>query len=427
VVILRDRDQNENHDLNQNTQPKIQPFRSFRYPAYRIFFASLLGQMASMNMQILARTLLIYRLTGSAAILGAMSLAFALPMIALSLFGGVFADRVEKKKIMFAGNAVLSLVSLIVALALYTGYMSPDRPWSWWILVMNSVFQGIVMALAMPARQAIIPELVGKEQIMNATSLNTMGMNSMRLFAPALAGFLIDTIGFAAVFFTMSCLYVLSASLVALLPRSKPITNGKIGGTFSDIKAGINYLMGQPVLLSVLLFALAGVLLAMPYQQLLTIFADDILMVGASGLGIMMSISGVGAIVGSIVIASLPNKRRGLLFLSAGLFLGVALTAFSFSNQWTLSLFLVSMIGLGMSAGTTLSSTLVQSYVDNVYRGRVMSILMMEYGLMSFGTFTAGLLTEIVGVQMAVGSFGILLTVIAFLCLIFLKRIRQLD
>ena len=419
----------DNGDRPEQNIPnvKVQPFRSFQHPVFRILFASLLGQMASMNMQILARTMLIYRLTGSATILGAMSLAYAIPMISLSLFGGVFADRVEKKKIMFFGNATLAIVSVTVAIALHTGYMSPDRPGSWWILVMNSVFQGIVMALAMPARHAIIPEIVGKEQIMNATSLNTMGMNTMRLLAPALAGFLIDSIGFSAVFFTMSILYVISAFLVTLLPRSKPIDTRMKKSAISDIKAGIVYLRGETTLLYVLLFALAGVVLAMPYQQLLTIFADDILKVGASGLGIMMSISGVGAIFGSVVIASLPNKRRGLLFLLAGLFLGVSLTAFSFSNAWFLSLFLVALVGLGMSAGTTLSSTLVQSYVDNEFRGRVMSILMMEYGLMSFGTFAAGLLTEVVGVQMAVGSFGITLTIIAFISLIFLKRIRTLD
>lgn len=411
---------------NQNPSDRIQPFRSFQSPIYRLFFASLLGQMAAMNMQMLARTLLIYRLTGSAAILGAVSIAFAVPMLLLSLFGGVVADRFQKKTVMLIGNLVLIFVSLSVGLTLSFGYLSADVPGSWWILVVNSVFQGAVMALVMPARQAIVPEIVGTEQIMNATSLNTMGMNAMRLFAPAAAGFLIDGVGFDAVFYTMSVLYVISAVLVVLLPQTGTMPSKK-NGALSDIKEGLAYLKTEKTLLFILVFAIAGVVLAMPYQQLLSIFADDVLMVGATGLGVMMSVSGVGAVLGSIYIASLPNKRRGFLMLASGLFLGVSLTAFSLSSIWYLSLFLIALVGLAQAAGLTLTSTLIQYYVDDAYRGRVMSILMMEFGLMSFGAFAAGMLTEVIGVQFAVASFGAVLTVIAFLALVSFPHIRALD
>jgi len=173
----------------------LRTFSSFKNPVYVLYYGGMLGQMVGMNMQMLARSLLIYRLTDSAFILGAMSLAFAVPMVGLSLFGGVIADRVQKKYVLLVGQAASAAVSIGVGITLTLGYLSAENTGSWWILVASSVFQGIIMALMMPSRQAILPEIVGEEQLMNAVSLSTMGMNALRLFAPGIAGFLIDAVG----------------------------------------------------------------------------------------------------------------------------------------------------------------------------------------------------------------------------------------
>ena len=166
----------------------LRTFSSLKNPAYRFYFLGMLGQWGSMNMQMVTRSLLIYRLTGSAAILGLMSLANAIPMLFLSLFGGIIADRVQKKHVIQVGQASSAVVALSVAVALTTGYLSPQHPGSWWVLIVNSVLQGTIMGLMMPSRQAIIPEIVGEEQVMNAVALNSLGMSTLRLLAPAAAG-----------------------------------------------------------------------------------------------------------------------------------------------------------------------------------------------------------------------------------------------
>ena len=404
----------------------LKTFTSFKNPIYRIYYAGLIFNMAPQNMQMMARSLLIYRLTGSASILGLMSLANALPMLFLSLYGGVVADRVQKKFVIIAGQAASAVVSLGVALALSLGYLSADVEGSWWILMVSSLLQGTAWGLMMPSRQAIVREIVSEEDLMNALSLSTMGMNALRLLAPALTGFLIEFFDFSAVYFTMTGLYGLACVFIAFLPRTSTITI-RGGGAVSAVKEGFKYILRETHLLYVLMFTLLAVILSMPYMMLLPIFTEDILKVGASGMGLLMSISGVGAIVGSLVLASLPNKKRGLMLLASCLFMGVALTAFSFSNTWSLSLLFIIFVGLGQTGRMTLANTLLQYYSDDEYRGRVMSIYMMEFGLTSFGTFAAGIMADSIGVQWAVGGFAMTLIVVATFGLIFLKKLRRLD
>ncbi len=403
-----------------------QTFRSFKNPVYRIYYGGLLGQMGAMNMQMMARSLLIYRLTRSAAILGALSLAHAIPMLVLSLFGGVIADRVQKKYVLLIGQAASAVVTISVGVALSLGYLSAENAGSWWILVAASIFQGTIMGLMMPSRQAIIPEIVSGNELMNAISLGAMGANVLRLFAPALTGFLIDAYDFGAVYYVTSGLYIVSVVFVFMLPHTSTIAS-RGSGALASIKEGLQYVWHETTILLVLGFALLNIILAMPLMQLLPIFTEDILKVGATGMGVLMGISGGGAIVGSLVLASLPNKKRGLMMLVAGLILGLALAGFSFSSSWYYSLALIVFFGLGQAGGMALANTLIQHYVDDKYRGRVMSILLMQWGLMSFSTFIAGLLAEGLGVQWAIGGFGTVLVLVSVMALVFLPRIRKLD
>ena len=425
-------DQNNGTDsARPNTNEKQvakNPFESFKHPIYRKFYVSLMGQMTALNMQAMARYLLIYRLTGSAAILGGISFALAAPMLLFSLYGGVIADRFEKKKVIIIGNLVAMVVSLIIALTLQFGFLSADRPGSWWILVVASVFQGTILALAQPARQSILPELVGNERLMNATALNTMGMNVTRLFGPALAGFLVDQIGFEAIYYLMTGLYLWAAVFMSFVPSPASRSISPAGSkALGQIKEGLGYLRTEPVLLFIVGFALVRMVFVLPYQNLLPIFTDDILKVGATGLGVLMSITGFGAIFGSLVVASLPNRGRGLILLGSAAFLGIMLVFFSFSTVWLVSAGIVALIGFGQALGTSLNNALIQYYVDDRYRGRVMSLLQMQFGMMAFGTFAAGLLTEAIGIQLALGSFGVIVVLIAIFSFIYMPRIRKLD
>lgn len=404
----------------------MRTFSSLKNPVYRFYYLSMLGQMAAMNMEQMARSLLIYRLTSSAAILGFMGLAFAVPLLCLSLFGGVIADRVQKKHVMFVGQLVSAIISVGIGLTLDLGYINPENPDSWWVLFAVGVLHGAIMGLMMPSRQAILPEIVGGEQLMNAISLNTMGANVLRIFAPAFTGFFIDAFDFAAVYYIIAGFYVLSAILIGFLPRTSAIVSRR-SNALADLKAGLSYIRRDTLIIILLVITLVGTILAMPYQMLLPIFTEDILKVEATGMGTLMSVSGIGAIAGSITLASLPNKKRGLMLLIGCVILGIALSGFSFSSSWPLSLGLIVFVGLGQTGHMTLSNTLVQYYVDVEYRGRVMSFMMMQFGLMGFATFAAGLLAEATGVQWAVGGFAMALLFMSVIGLVFVPRIRNLD
>ncbi len=406
----------------------LRTFSSLKNSAYRFYFLGMAGQWGSMNMQQVTRALLIYRITGSAAILGLMSLANALPMLLFALVGGVIADRVQKKHVIQVGQLASAVVALSVAIALHTGYLGPQHPGSWWVLMVNSVLQGTIMALMMPSRQAIIPEIVDEAQVLNAVALNSLGMNTLRLVAPALAGFLIDipAISFAGVFYTMAGLYLAAVVFTNFIPLTSTISV-RGGGMLANIKEGLKYIWREPIILTVLALTLVIIVLSMPYQMMMPIFTDDILKVGATGLGVLMGVSGLGAMIGSLAIASLPNKRRGVILILSSLVLGLALASFAFSRSWSLSLGLMVFVGLGQSGRMTLGTTLLQSYTDAEYLGRVMSINMMDMGLSSLGTFLAGILAEGIGAQWAIGGFATVLVLLMILTLVFVPRMRRLD
>ena len=401
-------------------------FSSLKNPVFRIYYTALLGQRAAMNMQQVARSMLIYRLTGSAAILGLVALATALPMLCLSLFGGVIADRLQKKYVLLIGQVSSAIVALVIALSLSLGYLSPEHTGSWWILIFAALLQGAIIGLMIPSRQAIIPEIVGEEQLMNAVALNTMGMNFLRLMAPAAAGFLIDAFDFKAVYFTMTGMYLVAVIFVSFMPLTGTmIIRG--GDAWANIKEGFTYVFRETTILSILVFVLFIALLSRPYIMMMPIFADDILKVGASGMGVLLSVSGIGAMIGSITLAVMLNKKRGLMLLASGLILGLSLAGFSSSSSWYISLALIAIVGLGHAARMTLGNTLLMYYTDDEYRGRVMSFYEMDLGLSSLGIFGVGLLAEAIGVQWALGGLAMILVFMSILTLAFVPQVRRLD
>ncbi len=401
-------------------------FTSLKNPVYRLYYAGLVGEMAPMNMQMFTGSLLAYRLTGSSVILGLTSLAMAIPMLVLSLAGGAIADRIQKKYVMITGQIAFGVVALVVAIALSWGYLSAEHTGSWWVLVAAAALQGTIMGFSMPSRQALLREIVSGEQLMNAVALNMTAMNVLRLIAPGVTGFLIDAFDFKAVYYTMAGIYLTSVIFIAFLPRTG-VTNLRTSRALADIKEGIRYMRHETAILLVLLFSLFAILCSMPYMHLAPIFTEDILKVGAKGLGVLMSVSGIGAIISSIALASMPNKKRGLMLLASSLIMGLALIGFSFSASWYLSLALIVFVGLGNAGRMTLSITMLQHYVEDEYRGRVMSIYTMEFGLTSLGTFGAALLAEAVGVQWAVGGFAMALVLFSILALALVPQLRKLD
>lgn len=422
---------------------KHSTFAALRIPDYQIYFGALLMQMSAMNMQMVARSWFMYELTGSAAMLGAVGLGSALPVLTVSLFGGVLADRIRKRSILIAGQFASALVALGIALFITLGTIS------WIHLFVAAFFQGLVMALMMPARQALIYELVGENTLMNAIALNAAAMNLIRLTAPAFAGFFIALWNIGGVYYIMAVLYLTGFLFALRLPKTGTALSRKIG-TVQELKEGLRYIQHNENVMAILILTLIATILSMPYIYLLPIFAKDIFSVDVSAFGkvtsvpligplfsalaessarqgLLISISALGALAGSLIVASMSGRRRGLIFLVSLFLASIALVCFSVTSSYLLALITFVPLGLGQAGRMALSNTLLQSNTDDSHRGRVMSVYIMNWGVTMVGVFFISILADIIGVQSAVGGAAGLLAVIAVYYLFFTPRIRHLD
>ena len=260
---------------------RLKTFESFKNPVFRIYFGGMVGQWAGVSMQMMVRSLLVYRVTGSGAMIGILAVAQAIPQLIISLLGGAIADRIQKKYILLIGQIGSSVVSLGIAFALATGYLSEGNPNASWILIVSAALQGAAMGFTMPATMAIIPEIVGEERVTNAVSLSVMGQTGFRLLGPALAGFLIDSYDFAAVYFLMTVTYAIASVCVLFIPPTGKKTVRKATNPLKDIVEGLRYLRREVIMLVNVIFGMCHMISGIPYMQLMPIFTEDILKVGA--------------------------------------------------------------------------------------------------------------------------------------------------
>ena len=428
-------------------EPEIEPgpasrLRTFdaliEVRAFRWYMAAMVGNWASMQMQQMVRGLLVYHLTGSYAALGGMALANSAPRLVLALFGGVMADRMPKRLVLQVGQSFNALLTLSIGLLLAFDLLRFEH------LVISAVLQGISNSFTQPSRQALIPEVVGLGRLTNAVALNASGMNTMRLTAPAVAGVMLVFVDFEWVYFLMTGLYLTAVLALTRLPR-RPI-EGYEGSAQSasrragrggdrtglrDIGDALRYLRGQRTLAVLLAVHLCIVVFSMPFQRLLPGFVDEVLSSSdeqtALRLGFLYTATGVGALAGSLVIASIPGRRRGKLLLYGTALTGLMLLAFTGSDVFWLSVVIVTVMGVGQASRQALSQVLIQLYVTNEFRGRISSIMMMEMGLTSFGTFGFGLLASEIGIRQALGVAGVGLMVVAAVVWAFVPRYRDLD
>jgi MFS family permease len=348
-------------------------------------------------------------------------------MLLVSIPGGVIADRLQKKTVVQLSQVAAGLITLWVTVMLLNGYLSPEHPNSWWVLVASAALQGFNMGIQMPSRQAIISELVSEKHLMNAISLNNLGMNVFRLLSPALAGFLIDAFGFYIVYAVMTGMYVIAVISMAFVPKTTGPKRVEGSSSLAEVADAWKYIRKEKAILLVMIFAVFATVLGMPYAQLLPMFTEGILHVSATYLGILISVSGAGAIVGSLIIANMTNRKRGLFMMLATLIMSVALLGFTFSRYWYLSLFLIMFVGAGNTGQMAIGNSLVQYYSDANYRGRVLSFYYLGFGFGSLGAFFAGILAEAMGVQWAVGGMAAILLVITLMMLTMSSKLRKLD
>jgi predicted MFS family arabinose efflux permease len=282
------------------------------------------------------------------------------------------------------------------------------------------------MGVMMPSRASMVPEIVEPRDLMNAISLNNMGMNVFRILAPAATGPIVDNWSFAAVYYIMTALYIFSTIFLLFIPRKRP-TVRQGSTTASEVAEGISYLRTEKTILLILAFTLCCTILGMPFNFMLPMFTEGVLKVSASSLGLLLAVSGVGSIIVSLVLASISNKHRGIMMLYSGFILSIALVVFSFNTNWYLALATSAFIGLGQTGQTAIGFTLIQYYVDPSFRGRVMSFMMLGFGISSLGTLFAGILADNIGIQSSIGGLAITLALITIMIIVFSSKLRKLD
>ncbi len=396
-------------------------FSAFRYSNYRWYWVGMFFSFASHPMQQLAKGWLVYQMTSSPLALGGVNAAHAIPLFTLSLFGGAIADRMSKRKLIIGSELSQGVINLIVALLVFTGTVQL------WHIFLSSFLTGVASAFRGPVRQAIVPELVDKKDVMNAIALNSVGNNLSQILAPAVGGVLIAVFGMSAGFFIISGLLFTSALTMTRVISPLIDSFGKEKDFRKDLVNGFKYLRSSSIILSLLTLTFVISFFAAPYQFMLPVFAKDIMRSGSKELGWMMSMIGVGAIVGALAIALLGDiKHKGYLLLGLAFLFGVSLVLFTFSTYLPLSLFLLVWVGMGNTGFSVMSNTLLLSMAEPQYRGRVMSLHVLAHSLRPLGALPIGAAAELMGAPMAVGAGGALVAVFIIIISFAQRKIRQL-
>ena len=372
--------------------------------------------MSAMQMQMLSRGYLVYDMESSGSLLGLVNVGASIPMLVLPLFGGVLADRINRKRIIQAGQIAAALIAFSVFVLIRTERIE------WFHLLVSSIMQGTMFALMMPARQALIPQLVGKGLLSNALALNTAAMSATTLAAPSVAGVLYGYFGPSNVYLLIGILSL--GSCIATLfirhngdiePDSKSHNvegKGAINNLLSDISEGLKYVKSQRLIMVLLIMALATTVLAQPFRFLMPIFVVDVYNLGPESMGLLMSVMGLGALAGSIYIAAHGNKNRGRILLVGSFVSGLSLLGVAVVPIYMWAVLFMIPLGLGDASRRTIIMTLIMEKSEERYRGRVMSIFMLNFGLMPLGVLPAGVISDLFGGQMAIGILAVLLIMV---------------
>lgn len=353
-------------------------------------------------MQSVAQQWLVYRLTGSAALLGLVGFLGQIPVFLLAPIGGVLADRFPKRNIVVVTQTIFMFLAFVFALLTLTHRIRP------WHIPLLALLFGLVNAVDVPARQAFVPEMVPRELLLNAIALNSAMFNVARIIGPAIAGIVVAAIGEGWCFLANAVSYI--AVIVGLLMMDTPNTvpSSATANPLERLLEGLRFVARtSPIRAILLLLALVSVM-GMSYTVLMPIFADRILKGGAKGLGILMSASGVGALLGALLLA-MRESIRGLGKRAAfgAIGFGVSLVLFSLSRSFWLSAILMVPAGFFMITQMASSNTLVQTLSPDELRGRVMSVYaMMFMGMAPFGSLLAGTLAHWLGAPATVALGG---------------------
>jgi MFS family permease len=369
-------------------------FSALRHRNFRLWFIGQTLSLVGTWMQSIAQGWVVYQLTGSEFALGAISFIGTVPTLFLMLPAGVLADRIPRRQVLLVTQTVMMILAFVLAALAATHVLQA------WHIGVLAVCLGITNSFDAPARQAMAVEMVeDRADLMNAIALNATIFNMARVVGPAIGGAVLAAVG-AAWCFTLnglSFLAVLAALLMMKLPKTHPEV--RTDPITLQIAEGIKYVWHTPTIRTATALVAVSSLFAFSYAVLLPAYAVDVLHVGETGLGALNTAVGVGALAGSLLVASLTRfRRKGLLLTVGSLLFPAVLFAFAFSRSFWLSLAALSLIGAGFVTQNATSNTLIQSTVPDSLRGRVMAVYMlMFFGTAPFGSLQAGALAQAFG------------------------------
>jgi MFS family permease len=364
--------------------------------------------------QSVAQQWLVLKLTGSAFKLGLVTTVQFIPLLFLSLVGGVVADRVSKRNLLLATQVISCLLAIALGTLIRTGHVQ------YWHVLLFAAALGTVNAFYAPARQAIVPELVDKDAMLNAVALNSAIFNGARVMGPAIGGLMVATVGLSLNFYINAASYVaVIVGLLMIRPRP-PRAEARAENMWTNLAEGLNYIKSAPIVLTLLILVGVASLFAINFTILLPVFAEYILHIGSSGYGFLMASMGIGSLGGSIFLAFFMRQAyaRRLVYVGA-VTLTVAEIVLGFSRIVAVSVGLLIVIGLSQTLFTTTANTSILTLTPRRLQGRVMSVYsLMFLGMTPFGSFLAGWIAERFGAPAAMvvgGAITLVFTVLLFL------------
>ena len=393
-------------------------FSSLRHRNFRLFWSGQLVSLIGTWMQTVAQAWLVLELTHSSLKLGIVSALQFLPMLFLSFFTGPFIDYLDKRKIIIWTQALLMTLAFALSILVWMGIVQ------YWHVVVLATLLGIVNTIDMPARQAFIIELVGREDLMNAIALNSSIFNAARAVGPALAGILIASAGTAVCFF-MNGLSFLAVLAGLLFMRVEPVSYGgkPSYNIVQDIGEAIRYIKTTPIVMTTILLVSVVSIFGTNFNVLVPVFAKMELNRDAAAFGFLLSSFGAGALIGAVFLAIMSRSGpKPAFLLGGGLSLSMVLMMIGLQRSYGLTALLLALAGWSMVTFFGMANTMVQLNTENRLRGRVMSLYTLSFGgLTPFGSMFAGTVAHWIKAPLTF-ALGGLICGIVFLAVIVKRR-----
>ena len=398
-------------------------FSALRHRNFQLYFGGQLISNIGTWMQIIAQGWVVYQIGHSELILGLVAFASAIPVLVISPWGGVIVDRVSRRNLLIATQAGAMLLAFILAALTFTGVVK-----EWQVIVLAALL-GVVNAFDAPARQAFVPEMVGKKDLPNAIALNSIMFNSARVIGPAIAGLTLAVVG-AAWCFTLngiSFFAVIIGLWLMKLPPHQAVHNP--ASSWQQLVSGVRYTAGNRKISALIMLSLVFSIFGISYFTVLPAFVEKVLHQGAMAYGWVNAASGLGAVCGALLLANhFSNGRRGKLLVITNIAFPLILIAFAFTSLLPLSLILAFGLGAGFMVQFTTINTLLQTLVEDKFRGRVMGLYTITFfGFAPFGNLAIGFLGEKFGLSFAITLFAICSLILSRIVLMRTPEIQKLP